>query len=126
MRLIHILYTEDNHLVLHAVRETLELEGWSVAACTDGLAALGRLESGERFDALLCDHDLPGLSGVELIRRARRLSQHRRTPIVMLSASEARAEALSAGADVFLRKPQDVGRLVETLAELLFSTSVET
>lgn len=114
-----ILYAEDHAALRLAVKETLEREGWRVVACTDGATALAELESTESFDLLIFDNLLPGLSGLELARRARALAHRRSTPVVIVSASEARAEALAAGADVFLRKPQDVGLLAGTVRNLV-------
>jgi DNA-binding response OmpR family regulator len=68
---------------------------------------------------LIFDNHLPNVNGIELVRYARRLPHHERTPIIVLSASEAAMEAREAGADVFLRKPQDVGLLVETVKGLV-------
>jgi CheY-like chemotaxis protein len=119
MRSISILYAEDNPVVLDAVRETLELEGWQVEACTGGAATLSMIESGSLYDALLLDDDLPEICGIALIRRARSLPRFQRTPILMLSASDSPEEALRAGADAFLHKPRDISRLVETLKRLL-------
>lgn len=114
-----ILYVEDNVLVLLAVRDSLELEGWRVETCSDGLAALARIENEAHYDLLLFDNELPGLSGIELAVRARALAHRRRTPVVIISASECEPEARRAGADLFLRKPGDISRLHEALARLL-------
>jgi two-component system, OmpR family, response regulator len=114
-----ILYAEDHAAVRLALKELLEQEGWRVETCADGITALARLEGGEGYSLLVFDNDLPGVDGIELTRRARSLAHRRSTPVVIVSASEVRAEALAAGADVFLRKPQDVGLLVETVKGLV-------
>lgn len=118
---VSILFVEDNRCVAETVRETLELEGWSVESCADGNAALRRIEGREHFDLFLFDNDLPGIHGIELIRRARLLPQRRHTPIVMFSASDLAHEAHGAGADVFLKKPNDVNVLVGTINRLLLN-----
>jgi two-component system chemotaxis response regulator CheY len=79
-----ILYVEDNKLVAEAVQDLLEGEGWKVESCSDGDAALNRLAGGIAYDLLLLDNDLPGVSGLELVRYARGLSPYRHTPITML------------------------------------------
>lgn len=114
-----ILYAEDHAVVRLALKETLERAGWRVETCADGTSALARLESGESYALLVFDNELPSVDGTELARRARSLPHRRSTPVVIVSASEVRAEALAAGANVFLRKPQDVGLLVETVKELI-------
>jgi CheY-like chemotaxis protein len=114
-----ILYVEDNRLLADAVRETLEEEGWTVQLCHDGGDALGELAGDAPYDLFVFDNELPGASGVELVRHARRLPHRRQTPIIMFSASDCEPYARRAGADAFLRKPKDVGLLIETAARLL-------
>jgi DNA-binding response OmpR family regulator len=114
-----ILYAEDHHVVADAVKDTLEAEGWRVTMCSDGAVAFTRLAGEAGYGLLIFDNHLPHVNGLELVRHARQLPHRKRTPIIMLSASEAAAEAMEAGADVFLKKPQDVGLLVETVRGLL-------
>jgi CheY-like chemotaxis protein len=114
-----ILYVEDYKVVADAVKDTLEAEGWRVVLCYDGAAAINRIASEASYDLLMFDNHLPNVNGLELVRYARRLPHRERTPIIVLSASEAEAEARDAGADVFLRKPQDVGMIVGTVKELV-------
>ena len=114
-----ILYAEDFKAVADAVSDMLVSEGWRVELCGDGLAALSLIEGGGHYDLLMLDNELPRVSGLELVRRARVLPHRRRTPIIVVSASEAGAEARGAGADVFLRKPQDLGLLVWTVKRMV-------
>jgi two-component system chemotaxis response regulator CheY len=114
-----ILYAEDHRIVAEAVKDTLEAEGWRVAMCSDGAVALKRIESEASYGLLIFDNHLPHVNGLELVRYARRLPHREHTPVIMLSASEGAAEAREAGADAFLKKPQDVGLLVETVKGLL-------
>ena len=108
------LIVEDNELVLRMVKDTLELEGWRVDSCEEGSKALRLIRSGKHYDLIITDNDLPDVSGLDLIRHARRLDHRRDTPIIMFSASPYEAEARGAGADVFLKKPEGVYALVET------------
>jgi CheY-like chemotaxis protein len=116
---ITILYVEDDPLVLRTIKETLELEGWQVETCADGLTALARLAGATHYDLLLLDYELPGASGLEIVRRARNLRHRRRVPVIILSAGDYAQAALRAGADEFLRKPDGVGCLIETIQRLL-------
>ncbi len=65
------------------------------------------------------DNDLPGASGIELIRHARDFRHRKHMPIIMLSGSDVEREAKRAGADAFLRKPEDVLAIAVTIARLL-------
>jgi CheY-like chemotaxis protein len=113
-----ILYVEDDKLVSEAVRDLLESEGWRVDLCADGNAAMNRLAGGAAYDLLIFDNDLPGASGIELTRYARSLPNYRTTPIIMLSATDCRANARRAGVNLFLSKPDDVHALIEAMRTL--------
>ena len=119
VKIVTILHVEDNQTVAEAVKETLEIQGWQVDTCTDGNTALQKFESDADYDALLLDYDLPGMNGLELVRRARELPHRLHTPIVVLSATPVEGEAREAGADLFLHKPRGVSLLVESINRLL-------
>lgn len=116
---VRILHVEDNDIVAGMAKELLEAQGWQVDGCTDGNEGLERISGDAHYDLLLLDYDLPGVSALELLRRARKLTHRTRTPIVVLSATPIGASARKAGADVFLQKPQDVTSLVEIISQLL-------
>jgi CheY-like chemotaxis protein len=118
-RTIKILCVEDYQAVADAVKETLEELGWTVELCADGTEAMRKIESKARFHLLILDNQLPGKNGLELARRARQLPHRRRTPIIMMSASDVERDALRAGVNAFLRKPQDIKRLSATVTRLL-------
>jgi DNA-binding response OmpR family regulator len=119
MRTLTLLYVEDHALVQSYVRELLMAEGWHVETCQDAMSALEKLESGVSYDVLIFDESLPGMSGFELVGRARRLTHRRRTPIIILSADDTARAALRAGADVSLRKPEDVSIIILTIKGLV-------
>lgn len=114
-----ILHIEDDRVVAEAVKDTLEMEGWNVETCADGYAALNRLAGTAGYDLLLLDNGLPNVGGLELVRYARALPRYRGTPIIMLSADDLKDEAQAAGVDLFLRKPEDIGRLIEAVRRLI-------
>ena len=58
------------------------------------------------------------MNGLELVHCARELDHRCDTPMVVLAGSPVEAAAREAGADVFLRKPQDIGSVVETIKRL--------
>ena len=118
-RPVSVLHIEDEPLVANAVRMTLEGEGWSVETCATGVAALEKLESGARYDVLIFDNRLPDTNGIELIRRTRALAHRQQTPIIMLSGDDVEMQARRSGANAFLRKPEDMPTLAETIARLL-------
>jgi CheY-like chemotaxis protein len=116
---VTILHVEDHRTIADAVRYALETEGWLVEGCDNGAAALTKIESGAHYDLLILDNELPGIGGIELITQTRALAHRQRTPIIMLSASDVERDARRAGASAFLRKPQEIPALAETIARLL-------
>jgi CheY-like chemotaxis protein len=113
-----ILLVEDNKIVADAVRDLLTGEGWRVEVCADGNSGMNRIAGGFSYDLLLLDNELPGVSGLELTRYARSLPIYRTTPIIMVSATDCGADARRAGADLFLRKPDDIHALVEAVRRM--------
>lgn len=118
-RTIKILHVEDYQLVADVVRDTLEALGWKVETCANGTEALKILSGNQPYNIFIFDYDLPGQNGIELARYARTLPHRRRTPIIMFSASDIEPDAWRAGVSAVLQKPQDVGRLSETVTRLL-------
>lgn len=116
---VHILHVEDHKMVADRVADLLRPEKWVVELCTDGDSALRKLTSDEPYDLLLLDNSLPGLTGLELARRVRKITHRRRTPIIMLSAEDYEREAWRAGVDAFLKKPEEVAELPATINRLL-------
>lgn len=123
MRPITILYAEDFQPVKHIVTEMLEFEDWRVEDCDDGLTALAKIRSNEQYDLILLDDDLPGINGIALAALVRTLEHRRHTPIVMLSAAERRCDARAAGVNIFLKKPEGMKSLVNTIRLLLCETA---
>jgi CheY-like chemotaxis protein len=62
----HALVVEDDVLVRMAIVDMLETAGHGVEEAADGESAIGRLEGDGRFDILISDVSLPGISGEEL------------------------------------------------------------
>ena len=116
---VTILHVEDNNLVANAVRDTLKSEGWTVESYSEGTAALKMISGDEHYDVLIFDNELPDTNGIELIGQTRQLPHRQQTPIIMFSASDVEREARRAGANAFLRKPEDVTAIAETIARLL-------
>jgi CheY-like chemotaxis protein len=121
-RTIRILHVEDNETVAAMIKETLESEDWQVEACADGAEALERIRSDAQYDLFLLDYELPGLNGIELLQQARALAHRREVPVIVLSGTAVEEEVMRAGANAFLRKPEDISSVVQTISHLLGST----
>ncbi len=116
---MRILVVDDDRAVREALRRALTLAGYEVQPAEDGEQALER-SAGSLPDAVVLDIGLPGIDGLEVCRRVRRLGN--RVPILMLTARDAvadRIDGLDVGADDYMVKPFDVGELKARLRALL-------
>lgn len=118
-RPVVILYVEDNRILLQTVRDVLEFAGWYVKPCYDFAMALALIESPQHFDVILLDNELWGMTGLRLTELARGRPNRRKTPIILISIEDRAEEAQRAGADAFLRKPNNLIDLIETIRRLL-------
>jgi two-component system response regulator MprA len=114
-----ILVVDDDRAVREALRRTLTLGGYEVQFAESGEQAL---ESVMRSlpEVVVLDIGLPGMDGLELCRRVRRLGN--RVPILILTGRDAvadRIDGLDVGADDYMVKPFDVGELKARLRALL-------
>jgi CheY-like chemotaxis protein len=115
-----IFYLEDNERILVLVREVLEFAGWYVKPCNSGLYAWTMLGwEKEHYDLLVLDNEADRLDGLTLTRRVRQMPHRKETPIILISMEDLAAEAREAGADAFLRKPNNLIELVDTIRRLL-------
>ncbi|HXI24354.1 MAG TPA: response regulator [Pyrinomonadaceae bacterium] len=116
-----ILHVDDDAAIIEVVADILSEEGMEVSSYMSGTAALKKLASRASYDLIIVDNDLPGMSGLELLRRARKMARWRATPIVMLSGDDCEKEAWRAGVSDFLRKPEDINQLTSRINRLLAS-----
>ena len=113
-----LLLVEDKDSFRRLLTQALEGSVWTVRAVADPQEALRILET-QPFHVLVTDLRLPGMSGLELIRRARRL--HPGLRVVLMSAfGEPKdiVEAMRLGADDFLPKPFDLDTFLALLDRL--------
>jgi two-component system response regulator MprA len=117
-----VLVVDDHPDTLHLLGAYLSLSGFDVTLATNGYEALGF--SSDRYDAITTDIAMPGMDGVEFIRRVRTNVQHR-GPIVAVTgqATAALSAALEGlegcGCCRLLTKPCDLTELTNTLRTLL-------
>jgi two-component system phosphate regulon response regulator PhoB len=118
---LRILVVEDDAAIAELVRYNLEAEGLRPTIALTGEEAELQVAE-DRFDLIVLDWMLPGLSGIELCRRLRRLDALRSVPILMLTARGEegdRVRGLSTGADDYVVKPFSVPELVARVKALL-------
>nr|WP_201759509.1 MULTISPECIES: response regulator transcription factor [Anaerotruncus] len=102
---------EDDTKIARFVELELAHEGYSVVKAFDGRQGL-ELAEGGGFDLMLLDIMLPGLNGLEVLRRLRRASD---MPVIMLTARDAvmdKVSGLDSGADDYITKPFAIEELL--------------
>lgn len=108
---MRILLAEDDQTIADGLCRTLKNNGYAVDHAGTGLAADTALTSTE-YDLLILDIGLPGLNGLEVLRRLR--ARHNKMPVLILTAldgSSDRVRGLDLGADDYLCKPFDLAEL---------------
>ncbi len=115
-----ILIVEDERPLADLLAQAFRDEGWEVGTAGDGLACMNQLVALDP-DVVIMDVMMPRLDGIDTTRLLRRNPRHARTVVVVLTARVDRATreaALSAGADLVLTKPFDIGQLLESVENL--------
>lgn len=118
-----ILCVEDEPSLLRTLGANLKARGHEVELAADGAQALDMAKA-NRPDLVILDLGLPGVSGMEVIRRLRSWSS---VPIIILSARDDEFDkvgALDAGADDYVSKPFDMGELMARVRASLRRGSV--
>ncbi len=116
---MRILVVEDEQAMNSLLAKRLRAAHYSVDACFTGTDALDHL-LGAEYDALVLDIMLPGVSGLEVLRRMR--AKGDRTPVLLLTAKdgvEDRVTGLDAGADDYLVKPFAFDELLARLRVMM-------
>jgi CheY-like chemotaxis protein len=116
-----ILVVDDEQPLARILSFALQNEGCLVDVATDGIDCMNRISTFEP-DVVLMDIMMPRLDGLETIRLLRQNRLHRGITIIAVSAKAAPAAqqaALDAGADLFVKKPFQIGHLIEVVLERL-------
>ncbi len=118
-----ILIVEDEEKFARFVEMELNYEGYKVTKVFDGRSGLELAKTGE-FDLVLLDIMLPGLSGMEVLRRLRRTTS---TPVIMLTARDSvvdKVSGLDSGADDYITKPFAIEELLARIRNVLRKSNV--
>jgi CheY-like chemotaxis protein len=99
-----ILAVDDDSENLQMLRFMLGEIGFVVEAAGNGADALKRCGEGPRFDLILIDRRMPGMDGIETIKRLRELPGGRNIPVIMVTANEL-ADGVQEPVDGYILKP---------------------
>lgn len=119
----HILLVEDDPAQLADIRGILEALGYRITGAESAEAAL-RLVEQTRFDVILTDNILPGMTGLQALTRLRASG----APVIVMSSEyspDTEKDALLIGAAAFIKKPLAVENLSRLIRQALDSGILE-
>lgn len=103
-----IMLVDDSPTMLMSMSDILTKGGYETAQAENAEKALAHLDAGVKPDLVITDLNMPGMSGIDLIKKIRALNGFRFVPILMLTTESQQAkrdEAKAAGATGWLVKP---------------------
>lgn len=112
-----ILLVDDEEQFLKVLSQRLEGRGMKVETSESGEDAIKKVREKE-FDAIILDLAMPGINGIETLKRIR--SESPEMQIIILTGHgsvEKGVEAIKAGAVDFLEKPADLNKIMEKISE---------
>ena len=116
-----ILVIEDSHLMCQILEKELSKKGFEVITAYDGKGGL--LKAREiRFDAIILDLVLPDIPGEEVCRDLKKFPETEKIPIIMLTGKDSDVDRVLGkvlGADSYIAKPFDMGRLIEEISKYI-------
>jgi len=113
-----ILIIEDDEKLARMIELELDHEGYRIEKTADGVSGLKAAEDGD-YDLILLDIMLPGMSGVEVLRRFRKSKE---TPVILLTARDETVDkvlGLDSGADDYITKPFVIEELLARIRAAL-------
>ena len=116
-----VLVVEDSPTIVSVVKYFLELEGFTVLVAEDGISGL-EIALREIPDVIVSDVQMPGMSGVDMVRKLRANDGTSNVRVLMLTSEdsiESETEGLAAGADDYILKPVEPRRLAARVKALL-------
>jgi signal transduction histidine kinase/ActR/RegA family two-component response regulator len=117
----HVMYVDDDQALVFLVTRVLTRKGFVVTAFTDPREARAALQANpEAFDLLVTDYNMPGYSGIDLLREAKAIRPD--LPVALASGyvtPEIEHNAMQGGASALIYKPNDVNELCETVQRLI-------
>jgi putative nucleotidyltransferase with HDIG domain len=121
---IKILVVDDEPKICHLIKELLKREGYKTDTSLSGIEALQMMKN-YNYQMLLTDLKMPGIDGLELIRRAKRENPEIRTIMVTGYATvETAVQSLRHGVDDYITKPFNIFELRKAVKRTLYSHQI--
>ena len=111
MAMMQVLLVDDEDEARSLLARVLRRQGYSVDTCTDAASALTQLEA-TKYDVMMTDQIMPGMSGTDLVVAARRLQGGLRC---IVASGQVPPGESTRGDTVWITKPLDIGEVFELL-----------
>ena len=120
--MFRVLLVEDDPEVRNVFKEALRMKGYEVVECSSAEEAWELLERGERFDLVVTDVLMPGMDGIELLKRIKTRFPGMGVVVITGHGSvEQAVEAMKAGASDYIQKPFKKDELIKRIKSILKS-----
>jgi len=113
-----LLIVDDDRTTVRLLSTLLEMDGFEVSVTARGSEVLAIVQQ-TMPDAILLDHHLSDMDGVDVVKLLRSKPEYAKLPIIMASGLDVSEQALAAGASRFLTKPYEPNDLTKLLNELI-------
>lgn len=124
----NILVIDDDDIMLKAIKNILNKDGFNVVTATDGKQAFDLLDH-TVYDIVITDLMLPHANGLEVVGKLRHNEINRNVGIIVVSSvgnEETITEAFRLGADDYLKKPIMAGELLMRIRKLIANKNSKT
>lgn len=120
-----ILIIDDERAIRNTLKDILETEKYKVDLAEDGMTGLEKIEENE-YDVILCDIKMPKMDGIEVLEKARQISD---APVIMISGHgtiDTAVDSIKKGAYDYISKPPDLNRLLVTIRNAMDKSKLIT
>lgn len=116
----HILIVDDEDAIRFMLENQLFKEGYKVSIAANGLHALNKIKSSQKFDLIVCDLKMPGMSGLDFFMEVQKLGLN--TPFLLITGylnKKKILEAVQKGVSGVMLKPLNTTEFVAKISAMI-------
>lgn len=106
-----ILVVDDNEDILEFIREMLNMFEYSSVTAESGEKALDLLAGGQKFDLVISDINMPGISGIEMTEKIKKINPA--MPVIIMTGYGDKEIIGKQTGDEFIKKPFEIGEMMD-------------
>ncbi len=122
---ISVLVIDDDRIIRELLRNILSKKGYKTYMAEDGPSGLQAAHKGD-IDLILLDWMMPGMNGLEVLKRLKKGNKTKNIPVIMLTGKDSRCDvdqAASLGVVDYIVKPFNLSIIAQTIEEKLEKTT---